>query len=53
MKEKNYQRLNASVRYISPEGRPEVGVWGRNITYELYYKARRIFESLGAAAYGV
>ena len=51
--EKNYKNLNASIRYISPEGRPEVGVWGRTLTSELYYKARRIFESLGATAYGV
>jgi iron complex outermembrane receptor protein len=45
--EKNYQTLSASVRYISPERRWEAGVWGRNITDEVYYKARRIFESLG------
>jgi outer membrane receptor protein involved in Fe transport len=24
-----------------------VGIWGRNLTDELYYQARRIFESIG------
>ena len=46
-KEDNYRVVNASVRYISPNGRWELGLWGRNLTDELYYKARRIFESLG------
>lgn len=45
--EDNYQNLNASIRYISADERWEVGLWGRNVTDELYYKARRIFESLG------
>ncbi|MDH3640717.1 MAG: TonB-dependent receptor [Gammaproteobacteria bacterium] len=45
--EKNYQTLSASVRYLSANGRWEVGVWGRNVTDETYYQARRIFESLG------
>ena len=45
--ETNYQVLNASIRYLSPDQRWEVGLWGRNVTDEVYYKARRIFESLG------
>lgn len=45
--ETNYQVLNASVRYLTPDQRWEVGLWGRNVTDEVYYKARRIFESLG------
>ena len=45
--ETNYQVLNASLRYLSPDQRWEVGLWGRNVTDEVYYKARRIFESLG------
>ncbi len=46
-KETNYNQLNASIRYLSPDERWEFGLWGRNVTDELYYKARRIFESLG------
>ncbi len=45
--EDNYNNLNASIRYVSANQRWEVGLWARNLTDELYYKARRIFESLG------
>ena len=47
--EKNYRSLNASVRWVSADDRWEVGVWGRNLTDELYYRSRVIFESIGSA----
>ena len=46
--EDNYNVVNASIRWVSANERWEVGVWARNLTDELYYKARRIFETLGA-----
>lgn len=45
--EDNYNVVNASVRWVSANERWEAGLWARNLTDELYYKARRIFETLG------